>query len=273
MKQKRQWILCAAALLGLLGLVLRWYVLQNCMDQAHMLLPGSGALTALLIYILTAVGIMAALIWGTNKVPGGEACFSRAPGWLFAGLAGAVAVCLGSLAQLLSRPDLDAFGRYVALGGILSGVLMALSALLRGKPSKILFWTSVVPGVWALAKLIWNFKDWSFDPMVVDFCLRLSALICATIALYLHSGFPLGWGEKRFTIFWGLCAGIFTLAALPDYFMRWGFTAPELLILFGMAAYGVTGALQLLRDAPQSATPPGPDTDTDTEPTSTPPTP
>lgn len=245
-------IVLLTAVLGMLaGAGLRVYQLTRCMTETGLIVPGSRILYGMLGFAVVGVILTAILCGRLNRVLGTERCFCAAQGYLFADLAAAVVVFYGSLQRLLDGGNL-----YIFAGGMAAAVLLAAAALCYGKQSRATFWLLLLPCVFLAVQLINDFKRWSTDPLVIDFCFRLLAQLCGMLAVFHLSGFPLNVGRKRLTVFWSVGTVVFTAMLLPDYFLAHSITLGELMPPLGIALWCAAHALRLLRPAVQNEQPP-----------------
>lgn len=74
----------------------------------------------------------------------------------------------------------------------------------------------LLPVVYLVVKLVLNFKDWSIDPIILDYCVILFALIFSLLAFYRGAGFLFDQGKPRTTLFYAMCAVYFCAAAIMD---------------------------------------------------------
>ena len=243
---------------GCLGAAaLRLYILRRCFEASGLLIRGSGALLGMMIFSGVWVLVTALLCRRLNPFPGTEEDFSPHPGWRVPEGAAALLVLVGTLMSLKGL-DLkqDSFGAVVVIGGVLSFCCMSGILLVRGRLGEKGFWLSLLPVLFALARLIYHFRSWSRDPLVIDFAPRLLASITGVLALFFLTGYPLKVGRRRSTVFWALCCAVFTAMLIPDAVLRPGQTTlPDLLIWLGLCLWAGCGTLQILREQVQSSIP------------------
>lgn len=102
----------------------------------------------------------------------------------------------------------------LALGGFAAAVCWVAVALVRrqGKtPSAVLL---MLPALFYAVELIIEFRGWSRDPLIMDYCFDLFALICVMCATFHLGGFCLETGARRLTVFFSLCGVFFSAAAI-----------------------------------------------------------
>jgi hypothetical protein len=96
----------------------------------------------------------------------------------------------------------------------LTAVCWAVTAVLRraGKPVSV--WLFIIPAVFFAAELVVEFRIWSRDPQILDYCYELLGLIAAMCALFHMGSFSVGKGQRRRTVFYAMCGVFFGGAAL-----------------------------------------------------------
>jgi len=97
----------------------------------------------------------------------------------------------------------------LALGGFVAAICWVAVALIRRQeatPSAALL---MLPALHFALELIVEFRGWSRDPLILDYCFDLFALICVMCATYHLAGFSFGKGKRRLTVFYCICGVIF----------------------------------------------------------------
>lgn len=260
------WILMVLTVLGaIVGAGLRYYQLTHCMTATGLIVPGSRILYGMLGFAAIGVIVMAILCPRLNPLPGTERDVIGPAGYLFAELVATVAIFYGSLHGLLRLiAEAGSFGALLQsgitsallpIGGMLAAALLATAALLYGRGSKAAFWLVLAASVYFAAQLVSDFKQWSTDPLVIDFCFRLLARVCGMLALFHISGFPLSAGRKRLTVFWSIGAVVFTGMMIPDIFLGGSITLGELLLQLGLTVWCAAHAALILRPSVQAQQP------------------
>lgn len=237
----------AAGIGSAAGFLLRLFVLKACTDENHLLNPGSLGLLWLILFAAAVVAALTLLVLRLPRVEkGADAYFTFRTGDLTAALPAAALLLAGGVCELL-REGTGA-NLYLSLGAVLSALLLAVAVLRRGVRRPVSFWLVFPVCVWAAVKLILDFKDWSFDPRVIDFCYRLFSDVSALLALHFLSGFSLRVGKSRAAVLWSLLAYVFAVASVPDCFVGWGYSLGACLSSLGLALLLLLQAIQLLRE-------------------------
>lgn len=205
-------IAAAAAAYGL-----RLCQLNTMYDETGLVKAGSGKgiLTWLCLGMVLAWAVYAFFLRPRKKY---AAIASPGRGVFAASLIGAAGVALGSVAlivDLQKQTDLllAAFGLVTAL----CWVVIALDRLRRRTAPAVLF---MIPALFFAVKLIFEFRNWSRDPMILDYCFDLLALICVMCASFHLGGFCFDAGRRRITAFFCGCGVIFGAAAMAGGMIR-----------------------------------------------------
>lgn len=105
------------------------------------------------------------------------------------------------------------------------------AALCMARISRLRLRGKSVPGFellpigYLLIKLIFNFKSWSTDPIILDYCCMLFALIFSLLAFYGIAGFCFDQGKPRKTLFCASCGIFFSAMAAVDGIMTGSLSA------------------------------------------------
>lgn len=126
-------------------------------------------------------------------------------------LAGLLMFISGSL--LLLRPGQQG-EQIVALGSMLTGLCWTATAMLRYRGKKIHVMLFLVPAAFYVVALVFRFRFWTRDPVILDYCYDLGALICVMCAVFHLGGFSFDKGERRRTVFFTMSGVFFCAAAL-----------------------------------------------------------
>ena len=269
-----RWLPLAAVIGAVLGFAVRFCVLKYCTDDRHLLDPGSLGLLWLVLYAVAVTSALTLLVLRLPKrARGTDAAFTVLfPDWISFGCGGVFFVIA------LIKLDFEAVEStaiWLTVGALLAAALLAAAAYLRSKGKPVPFWLVFPVSVYAAAKLILDFKDWSFDPRVIDFCYQLFFDVSLLLSVHFMSGFTLKVGKPRAAILWSLLTVVFAWASLADHFAGWSVNYSAFFVMLGFGLICVTQAGQLLcKPFPPDPEPepenenPAPNTDaaTDTEP-------
>lgn len=196
------------------GLALRRWQLADAFDAAGLVLSGRPSTWAL--GVLSAVTAAAAAFLARGLEP--RSVYTDT----FSSGRGELVVSLIAAALLLAGTALDAAGgaggaaMAVSFLGVASALCMAATAVLRSRgvvPSLALH---LLPCIYLIVKLIVDFKQWSVDPAVLDYCYDLFASIAAMCAVFHLGGFCFDRGQRRMSAFWCLVCPFFAAVSLAD---------------------------------------------------------
>lgn len=205
----------AAALTGL-----RYYQLSRCMDGAGLLIRGSRVAWGYVGIGILLIAALVCLIVRLDKRPGTEDALHCGIGWHLLSAVTAAALMAGFGLYSLRTELTDTVHLVLYTAGVFAGALLIISDALRiwGKRSHFLL--LLIPTLFFAARLIFDFKAWSTDPAVIDFCFRLLASVTGMLACFHLAAFPIGIGKKRTTVFFCMLAFVFSAVTVSDYLYR-----------------------------------------------------
>ena len=204
-------LLPIAALGACAGLALRRLPLARSYDAANLIPRGDGI--SLSLYLLCALAAAAILILCLRE-PAGAHC--RAEKNRVRGLL----VVVSALALLASHMPPDLTGGFKSLVvpalAFASACAMAIEGLyhMNGDTGSLL--GGCILPIYLGATLISEYRTWSHDPMVADFCFPLLFLVSAMLASYHLAAFRVGRGKRRTAAFLVGCAVLFAGPVLAD---------------------------------------------------------
>lgn len=196
------------------GFALRKWLLTQAYDDEGLMIRGSVSIWVLGIFCAVVVLAFALLAGRLGKRADYESTFSSS-GFCFAAsvLAGAL-VLAGSAAGVLEDPA--AVRMILGFLGIASGVCFLAIGAGRFRGKAVGPGVHILPVVYLVFKLIVDFKQWSIDPAILDYCFSLFAAISAMCAVYTVAGFCFGKGGRRMSAFWCLTGTVLTAVSLAD---------------------------------------------------------
>ena len=183
--------------------LLRHIQLLTQLDSSGRIMAGAGKgpLTWIcLILMLTSAGY--AFLLGPQEELEGKSLPS-----LVLTLAAAFFTALGGIAMWKISPVLT-------VGGVATAVCWVILALQRQQgvlPSAVWF---MLPALFNAIELIIQFRDWSRDPLLLDYCFDLFAAIFLMCAIFHLGGFSLGRGHRRRSVFYCMGGVIFNAVAM-----------------------------------------------------------
>lgn len=237
-KLKRGLILIVTALLAAGAYILRLQQLRTAYDETGMIRRGAG--TGFFTWFTIAVVVLLAvyaLFLGRRKTY--AAAVSRSP-------VAATGICLGAFGVLAGSvlvyfaPE-KSTDRLLALGSLFTS-LCWLGMAVGGLQGKRLHPLLYFPPVLAYgARLALDFRSLSSDPVILDYCYPLLALIFTLGALVELGAFAFDRGKRRLTAFFLLGGVFFCAAALAEASLA------DAALTGGALVYLFTNAWVLLR--------------------------
>lgn len=174
-------------------------------------------------YVLAAWGILCFLLFAalaaTSQGRSGKSAVLHTHGALtviayFGAVMFFFSVIADFTAALVDGPGMSA--PIMCLLGLFSGICLFVTAWMRGHGKATYPPLELVPDVYLVVKLILNFKGWSTDPIILDYCIMLFALIFVVLGFYYSTGFLFDLGKPRLTLLFTLCACLFSAVAVVD---------------------------------------------------------
>lgn len=201
------------------GFFLRTRVLKYVLGENRLLAEGSVRYYLYGLFILAAAALLAYLAFSLcfRKLPALKDNFSANPVWKI--LTGAVGVFIAVESLMNFRAvSGDKLTSITCICGIVGGlVLLALTAVqLLDKRGSFLFLLPLC--IWAALQLVCDYKLWSKDPILADYCFRMLSDVTGMLAIFHIGGFFFDYGKRRITIFWCAACVLFSAISLPDVF-------------------------------------------------------
>ena len=212
-------VLCGTLVLAILGFFLRKHQLVAAFDP--MGLPTGQGVWGLVIVCVLALAAFLAVSLQKQSRPGSADNFPPSRTMVILSVLAAGLLIAGNVTALtaeipMATPVNQMMTRFTAILGIVSGLCFvgaAAGQYKEKKPSSALY---LLPVVYYILQMIFNFKGWSTDPIILDYCFKLFSLIFVMLAVFHVSGFAFGSGRCRITLFLCLCGVFFSVVALAD---------------------------------------------------------
>lgn len=205
---------CLTLGLGGIGLSLRSWLYRTGLDHKGLLISGHPA--QLLIWLLIAVTI-SVLILQCRKIQKNGRYSDNFPPSLpaFVGNSlAAVGIFFTALANLLDRPDL--LNIFTNIVGVLCFPALIVAGYNRWKGIRPSFLLHVLVCVFFALRLFCQYRAWSSDPQLQDYCFQLLACICLMLTAYQRASFDVNMGNRPLFLFLSLGAVFFCCLALPS---------------------------------------------------------
>ena len=108
-------------------------------------------------------------------------------------------------------------GSRILIGGgsFISAVLLgaiAFGTVLGNRPHPLLYMGITLA---LILKLIPEFRTWSTDPIISDYCFSLFAMLCVLLLSFYLGGFAMDCGKRRISVFFCIAGLYFCAVALP----------------------------------------------------------
>ena len=196
-------IIVLTVMAAVVTFVLRYVQLQRSLDLSGKIMAGAGKgpLTWVCLTFVVLAAVYCFLLKKRQSLHTGKKAA------MLLTLAAAFLIALGSAVRWKVRV-------VPALGGFVAAVCFVAVALVRRQkkaPSAVLL---MLPALSYAVELIVVFRGWSRDPLILDYCFELFALICVMCATFHLGGFSFLKGKRRLTAFYCICGVIFgTVAA------------------------------------------------------------
>lgn len=128
------------------------------------------------------------------------------------GAAAAFLMIVAGITLLLNRVQQG--DKLLAFGSILVGLCWGATAAGRFFGTKIPAPLFMIPSAFYVVDLVCRFRFWTRDPLIIDYCYDLFALISIMCATFHLGGFCFDKGARRMTTFFCLCGVFFSAAAM-----------------------------------------------------------
>ncbi|MCQ2419581.1 MAG: hypothetical protein MJ118_00440 [Clostridia bacterium] len=196
---------------------------------------GSGVPMIAFSVLMTVVFLLAAASLEKNSEA--SVFFHRLPLASITAVIGAAALAAGCLQGFGSA---GTFAKILSLLGVIAavGLIAAQVLLLAGKQIPVYFFVFAV--LFYVIKLFRDFRHWMVDPIILDYCFMLFALISFMVATYQAGAFCFDKGNRRQLAFFSLTGVMFGASAIVG-----GDTA-SILIYGGSILWMLSCSLQIL---------------------------
>ena len=191
--------------------VLRLEQLRTAFDAEGYVIAGTGKgfLTWFCLLMVVLFGVYSFLLTPRKKQ---SALHDRSPIAFGLHTAAAVAMAAGSVMlalELENRWDL-----LLGAGGVVAAIFWFVIGLERFRGRELPALLFMVPTVVYVVMLIYDFRHWSRDPQILDYCFDLLTMICVMCATFHLGGFSFDRGQRRLAAFFCFCGIFFGAAAI-----------------------------------------------------------
>lgn len=198
------------AILAILAYVLRANQLAVAFDSAG-IMTGKGV--ALFTWITVAVVVLFAIF--SRSLRGRKKYASLASPSMPIMVAGCVAGFFMLVSGVIFLAAFKQQGdRLIGAGSILTGLCWAGTAWFRYNGKRVHTGLFLLPAAFFVVELICRFRFWTRDPVILDYCYDLFALICVMCAIFHLGSFSFDKGDRRLTVFFSMSGVFFCAAAM-----------------------------------------------------------
>lgn len=238
-------VLLGTLILAAAGFFLRRHQLNVGFDAQG--LPTGQGIWGLMILCILALAAFLAVALKKEKRPGYEENFSSDMlSMILSVLAAGLLLAGNGMAFIRQSPMATPVNQMLTRVTAVLGMVTALSFIgtvsARHKGNKPSPWLYLLPVVYYILQLIFNFKSWSTDPIILDYCFKLLALIAIMLAVFHVGGFAFDTGRRRSAIFLCLTGVLFSVISLADGGISY------VLVTSGSCLWLLTNAWQLLKE-------------------------
>lgn len=199
---------------GGIGLLLRLWLLNSGIDEQGFFI--SGHLADILVWVLTAIVIIAVLLCTRSLQQATKYAFNF-PESIIGGigcLLGAAGIAIASIAELTVYDD--ALALATAILGLFGAVSLGYLGFCRYKGLRPSILCHCALCIYLMLRLINQYRHWSADPQLQDYCFQLLATVCLMLAAYHRATFDANLGKRRPHAVYHLCAVYFCCLSLAE---------------------------------------------------------
>lgn len=182
---------------------LRHIQLQTQLDATGRIMAGAGRgpLTWICLGLTLLIGAYAFLITPKDRIK------NESVPTMVATLVAAFFMVMSGIVSL----KIDLLSALFSFGTAVCWVVIALRRQQDALPAAVFF---MLPALFGAMELIVQFRDWSRDPLLMDYCFELLASICVMCATFHLGGFSLGRGRSRICVFFCMSGVLFCAVAM-----------------------------------------------------------
>ncbi|MDO4845735.1 MAG: hypothetical protein Q3977_03895 [Oscillospiraceae bacterium] len=196
------------------GFVLRRLQLSGGFDANGLPLPGSGILLGVYSAIVAALAVWYCLHLAER--PAYTEAFRFAMPTAAVSVAGAGLIFAGCVTAFLAGGYGMTLEKIAALLGALAAVCLVASQASQRREAAPSPLVGMLPVVFYIVRLVGDFKNWSTDPIILDYWVKLFAMLAILLAAYYLAGFCFDRGKRRASALFCLLAVYFSGLCLAD---------------------------------------------------------
>ena len=235
-------VMIMTIILAGLGFFLRHTQLQTAFDAIGVI-PGSKmTLIWVSVFVVLLFVAMSFLLRNRKKY---QSLASTRPLPLAGGCAAGILLAVDSVLLLIANSQ--KVDLVIGLGGVAAAACWIGVSVLRYRGAKAHAALYLVPVVFFVVELVCRFRFWTRDPVILDYCFDLLALISSMCGLLHLSAYCFDQGARRITVFFALCGIYFSAGAMA------GASAEMLLGYLAAAIWLLVQLWLLLRPMPRKS--------------------
>lgn len=204
-----------ALLTGGVGLLLRVWLMSSGVDQKGFLITGH--IAGILLFLLV-VGAMVALFFLTRDLLEAtkyEFNFPASDIGGYGAFIAAAGIAISSVVDMFVA--IDKLEVVVAAFGLATAGLLVLTGLNRRNGTKPSVLIHVGICVYLMMRLVCDYRHWSSDPQILDYCFPLVATASLMLTTYQRAAFGAQDGQRRPYAFFSLTAIFFSCISLVGW--------------------------------------------------------
>ncbi|MBQ7801337.1 MAG: hypothetical protein IJ375_03315 [Oscillospiraceae bacterium] len=189
---------------GALGLLLRWLLYATGTDDQGMLLRSHPS--QYLLWLLSAAALAGAYLL-TRSITGPERyddCFHTSALSGVGCLLAAAGILITTISNMSDPPDSVTLIMWILGYGAAAALAVAGFCRLAGMKPSFLFY--VVLSAYFAVRMVCQYRQWSSDPQLQDYCYQLLACVALMITAYHHAAFGTELGSHKSLWFFSLAA-------------------------------------------------------------------
>ena len=197
---------------GILGLLLRLWLHASANGNTGLLAANHPA--SFLLWVLTAA-VVAAIVWATRDLKHGTRYRFNFPPFLPGAvgcLLGALSIGVSAVSEWIQYPD--TLTVIASLLGILATAALLFLADARRKGNHPNFLYHGVVCLYFMFRLVSQYRHWSADPQLMNYCFPLLASVCLMLSSYQNAAFDAKQGNRRMHTIFHLGAVYFSFLSL-----------------------------------------------------------
>lgn len=182
-------------LAGGIGLVLHFILLTTGIDDRGFFISYHPADIALWVLTAAFAAMLLVLTKGLHSRNKYRVNFPPSTIGSIGTFAGAAGIGVTSLLELMSAADRIA--SVSAVLGLISAALLLFIGHCRRKGLQPTPMSHAIISLYLMLRLISQYRHWSSDPAVLDYCFPLLASVCLMLAVYHRATFDANFGKRR----------------------------------------------------------------------------